>query len=115
MIQVLPLVPSVPRYDFSTVLDGETFGFTVYWNARDEAWYFDLFAEDETPIRYGVKIVLGSPLGRRTVNPAFPNGIMLAQDLSGEERDAGFDDLGTRVVVYFFTPDDLTELGAGTV
>lgn len=107
MPRQLPLIPSVARYDFATVLAGTTFVFEVYWNERDAAWYFDLLAEDETPIRYGVKILLGSPLGRRSVSPLFPQGVLLASDLSGEERDATFDDLGVRVVVYFFTADEL--------
>ncbi len=111
-MQRLPLVPSIPSYDFATVLDGVSYVFSVYWNARDDAWYFDLLADDETPIRHGIKIALGSPLGRRSRSPLFPRGLLLAEDLSGEERDAGFDDLGTRVVVYFLPLADLTLLGA---
>lgn len=106
----LPLVPSVGRYDFSTVLDGTTYGVEVYWNAREEAWYLDLLTDEDVPIRTGVKVVLGSALGRRSVSPLFPRGVLLAVDLSGEERDAAFDDLGTRVVVYFYTAADLGAL-----
>lgn len=110
MPQVLPLVPSVPSYRFGTVLNGDPFIIDVHWNGRDEAWYMDVLAEDETPIRHGIKILLGSPLGRRTIDPRFPRGMFLASDLSGEGRDAGLDDLGTRVVVYFFTPEEIQAL-----
>jgi hypothetical protein len=112
MAQQLPLVPAIANYDFATVLGGTTYVFNVYWNARDAAWYLDLLAEDETPIRHGVKILLGSPLGRRSASPLFPAGVLLASDLSGENLDATFDDLGTRVVVYFFTADELAALVA---
>ncbi len=109
-MQRLPLIPSVARYDFATVLGGTTYVFVVYWDARDEIWYFDLLAEDETPIRHGVAILLGSPLGRRTIDPLFPDGVLVADDLAGTQRDAGFDDMGTRVLVYFLTPEEVAAL-----
>ena len=99
--QQLPLVPSTPNYRFATTLDGTSYVFDVRWNARDEAWYLDVYDQNETLIRAGVKIVLGALLGRRSVDPAFPDGLLIATDLSGEGREATFDDLGTRVVVIF--------------
>lgn len=102
MPQQLPLVPSIPSYRVGTALGGTQYVLDVRWNARDAAWYMDVLAEDETPIRHGIKIVLGALLGRRTIDPAFPAGIMIATDLSGSGVDAGLDDLGTRVIVLFY-------------
>lgn len=106
MAQILPLVPSVPSYRVGTQLDGVQYVLDVRWNGRDGAWYMDILDEAAVAIRSGVKIVLGAFLGRRTVNPAFPAGLLVAADLSGEGRDATLDDLGTRVVVYFYTFDE---------
>lgn len=110
MPQLLPLIPSVPNYRVSTTLDGEQYILDVRWNGRDEAWYLDLLAEDETPIRRGMKVVLGVPLGARSVDLAFPDGFLLASDLSGAGREAGLDDLGARVRVYFYSREELLAL-----
>lgn len=109
MPQRLPLIPSVPAYQFGTTLDGIQYLFNIRWNTREEAWYMDILKEDETPIRHGIKVTLGSFLGRRSVNPDFPPGVLMAYDTSQENRDAGFDDLGTRVVVFFYTLDEFRE------
>ena len=106
----LPLVPSIPNYRFSSVLDGTQYIFNVRWNVRDAAWYFDLMAEDETPIRSGIKIVLGTSLGASSTAAFFQNNILVALDLLNSSRDAGLDDLGTRVRVLWSSLDDLAGL-----
>lgn len=108
----LPFVPSEPNYQFATVLDGVPYIIGVRWNARDAAWYMDLFAADASPICHGIKIVLGALLGRRTMDPRYPGGTLTAVDLSGKDADATLDDLGVRVVVYFYTFAELVGLGA---
>jgi hypothetical protein len=101
VIQTLPFEPSTPSYRVSTTLGDTQYLLDVHWNERAEAWYFDILAADETRIRSGIKVVLGTFLGGRCVTPGFPDGVLVATDTSGEGRDAGFDDLGTRVVVLF--------------
>ncbi len=108
---VLPFAPSLPNQRFGTTLDDVQYLFDVRWNERDAAWYFDLLAEDETPIRHGIKIVLGAALGGRVAAAAFPRGVLMAADTTGAGVEPGLDDLGTRVVVYFFTLAELDALG----
>lgn len=99
--QVLPLVPAEPSYRRSTTLGETQYLLDVHWNERAGAWYMDILASDETRIRSGIKIVLGALLGGQSVAPGFPDGILVAKDKSGQGRDAGYDDLGERVVVLF--------------
>lgn len=106
----MPFVPAAdsgPFYRVGVVLGDRQYIFDVRWNARDGAWYFDMFAEDESPIVVGVKIVLGALLGGRCVSADFPDGVFIASDLENTGRDATIDDLGTRVAVYFYTTDEL--------
>lgn len=110
MPQTLPLTPSRPHYTFSTTLAGTDYVFTARWNARAETWYLDLFDVDENPIRQSMAVVLGAPLGARSAHPDFPAGAFVASDLSGEQREAKLDDLGDRVQVYFYTPEELAAL-----
>lgn len=111
----LPLVPSVPSYRVGTALDGVNYILDVYWATEEDSpaggsWYFHLRDENAAMIRAGIRIVLGAFLGRRSVDKRFPRGVLIAADLSGDDRDAGIDDLGTRVVVYFYTPEEVAAL-----
>jgi hypothetical protein len=105
----LPLVPSVGNYRVGTTLDGTQYILDVLWNSREEAWYLDILAEDETVILIGSKIALGAYIGRRNTSPLFPHGTFFIQDLSGAGAEATYDDLGTRVVVDFWTAAELEE------
>ena len=103
----LPFVASEFNYRVTTLLDDTEYIFDVRWNGRDEAWYFDLSDAEGTLIRAGTKIVLGSYLGRRSVDSRYPNGVFAASDLSGGNRDATYTDLGTRVVVFYYPASEL--------
>lgn len=101
--------PSLPAYAFTTTLDDKEYLFDVHWNPRDEAWYFHLLDADESPIRHGIKVVLGAALGGTCADDRFPDGAFFAVDTSGQGLDAGIDDLGARVLVYFFPRATLDE------
>ncbi len=106
-MQQLPLIPTTQHYRVGTTLDGESFVLDIRWNGRDEAWYMDVLTEDETPIRHGIKIVMGGVLGGRVTDPRRPAGLLLAVDPTGSLVDATLDDLGTRVGVYFVPSAEL--------
>lgn len=110
MPQLLPLVPSLPNYRFATLLAGEEFIIDVHWNGREGAWYFDVLAKNEVMLAAGIKIILGSVLGGRNMPSEFPAGAFIAADLSGESREAGFDDIGVRVQVYFYAQSEVETL-----
>jgi hypothetical protein len=62
---------------------------------------------DETPIRRGIKIVLGAWLGNDCVDVDFPYGAFMAIDSTGEGREATLDDLGSRVDVLYFSRSEI--------
>ncbi len=103
MATFIPFVPGMVNYRLVTTIDGVTYIFDTRWNARDAAWYFDLLEEDETPIIYGVKVVLGTYLGRRSTHSFFRGGVLAAWDTSGQDLDAGIDDLGSRVQLVHYS------------
>jgi hypothetical protein len=110
MPELLPIDAAAPHYQIGTSIDGAQYVLEVRWNQRDEAWYLDILDEDEDPIAHGIKIVLGSVLGKRCVDPRMPAGALIAADLSGAGLDATLDDLGTRVVVYYYSADEVAEV-----
>lgn len=103
----IPFVPSIGLYNFSTTIGGTPYSFDARWNTRDAAWYVSLYEIDLTPIVLGVKVVLGAFLGRRCQHKLFRAGAFVAQDLSSQQLDAGFDDFGTRVIVKYIPVLDL--------
>lgn len=105
-MQLIPVEPSTPFQTFGTTLDGDHFVFEFRWNGRAGVWYMDIRDEDEDPIKLGVAVVLGVPLGRRCTDPRFPRGVLWAYDTSGAGRDPGIDDLGSRVLIYFLTAEE---------
>lgn len=110
-MQILPLTPSVPHERFNTVLNGTPYTFEVRWNAsangRRGAWFLDAFEADLTPIFRGAKIVLGTYIGRWKNHPLTRDGALVAIDTTRAGRDAGLDDLGTRVQVWYFTSTEI--------
>lgn len=112
MAQRLPIKPSVPSYRFGTNLDGVQYRFGFHWNERAEGWYMDVLESDDTPIRMGIRVVLGVRLGHRVADSRFPPGELVARDLSGAGREATLDDFGERVVIDYTTPAELAEFEA---
>ena len=104
----IPLIPEEFFYRVSTVLDERDYIFDVRWNARDSGWYFDLYDADGDLIRAGIKIMMSAFLGARSADPRYPAGTFIASDLSNEGRDATYLDLGVRVVVLFYTVEELS-------
>ena len=102
MPRAVPLSPSVPNYRVGTTLDGIPYIFDVRWNSRGAMWFIDILDIDEDPIASGLAAVLGTVLGIRVTDPRMPPGDLILTDTSGEDRDAGFDDLGDRVVLLYY-------------
>lgn len=107
MPEILPLISSVPHYEFVTDLGGASYLFELRWNHRDAAWYMSVSELDGQPIMRGVKIVIGGFLGRQYQHRLVSSGALIATDLSGANLDAGLDDLGSRVVVARWTSAEI--------
>ena len=94
----IPFQPSQNNYRMLVPMDNQVFIIDPKWNEQDQAWYFDLREQDETPILIGVKVVLGK-LGRTSTHQFFKDRTIDVIDTSGGRLDPGFDDLGARVQV----------------
>lgn len=111
MPEYLPFIQSDNNYRLQVPLSGVLYLFDVRWNDRDSAWYMDMYEADETPILLGVKLVLGNILGRRSRHLFFVQHLLRVVDTSGSGKDAGFDDLGSRVQVMHIPVSELDTMG----
>lgn len=112
---VIPFRPSISPYAFDVAIGDALYTIDVHWNAREEAWYFDVSDLSDIvrglyPIVKGVKIVLGTYLGRRAQHPLFQDGVMLCRVPQGDDvSEPRYDDMGTRVQVWYYTRAELAQ------
>lgn len=102
--EYLPFIPSDNNYTLRVVLGDDPVLIDVHWNSRDAAWYMDIYDDTRAPIAMGLKVVLGSPLGKGFQHvDFFQKHILQVVDTSGAQIDAAYDDLGTRIQVAHIT------------
>lgn len=97
----LPIKQEGSHFAFSTQLDDLAFGFEFRWNDREEAWFMSVKDGEGESIVDGVKVVVNIPLLNFFTDPRLPIGVLMALDTAGNNQDAGFADLGRRVVVSY--------------
>ena len=104
MSSYLPVIPTDPHYEFSCTLNEQQYTFEFRWNSRDGeegkgAWYFDMSDSDGRLVIAGVKVVLGTFLGRKSAHPFFQENVLYAIDTTLTNVDPTLDDLGTRIFI----------------
>lgn len=113
---VLPLKPSIGNFTFRTLLLDNEYLFRCRWNRQTLAYYLDVSESDKTPILYGMKVVLGTYLGRSSTHPLFRRGVFAPRiPLGTDRREAQFADLGVRVQVWYFTNEEAFAQVANTL
>jgi hypothetical protein len=105
MIVSLPITQDSANFDFAVELAGITWTFGFRWNRRGEMWVMTVGDGEGTPLVSGVFVVINTPLLRGRL-PALP-GDIIAIDSSGQGLDAAFEDLGRRVELFHYLPEDL--------
>ena len=104
MILELPFT-SDPAYVFTTQLGETKYRFDVKFNDRSGVWTLDLYdATTQTLIVASLPLVLGQDI----LEPYnFGIGALFCVDTTGQGLDAGADELGSRVKVYWAIPDEV--------
>lgn len=104
MIISLP-VSSDSAQTFITQLGDVKYLFNLRWNDRSQCWCMDMLTDsDQVVLLQGIPLVLGCDL-LQPYNLGI--GRMLVVDESGQGLDASYNDLGSRVKVYWFSPDEV--------
>jgi hypothetical protein len=102
----IPLRGDMPHYTFEVELEGAVYGFDFRWNERAEGWFVGMYNSRGEPLAVGKRLVVAFPLFARHKGPDFPPGMLIAVDTTGEDRDPGLNDLGSRVKLYYFDSTD---------
>ena len=105
MILELPF-SNDPAQVFTAQLGDTKYTIDAKYNDRSGVWTLDLYdAATQALVVASLPLVIGQDL----LEPYnFGIGSILCVDTSGQGADAGPDDLGERVKVYWFSPDEVT-------
>ena len=99
-------VSNDPAQVFTTQLGETKYVFDVKYNDRSGVWTLDLYdATTQALVVASLAMVIGHDL----LEPYnFGIGRLFCFDMTNQGLDAGPDDLGDRVKLYWFSPDEVT-------
>lgn len=106
---VIPFT-SDPAQDFTVALGEAKYRLEARYNDRSESWTLDITRDaDEEILVVGVPMLIGQDI----LKPyALGIGGIVVTDLANTGLDAGPDDLGSRVIVTWFSEDELDQIPA---
>jgi hypothetical protein len=100
-ILTIPTSTTLAVYRFSIELDGLVYELAMFFNQRDERWYFDLYDEAGSLLRAGLKVTTNFPILRLDQSNDRLPGEMIGVEPSGEDLFAGLEDLGNIVTLTY--------------
>lgn len=102
----IPVFPENASFTENITLDGVNYIMHIYWNVRDEYWYFGLFLPDGTMVLNGIKMPVNYTLISSFVGANVPPGDFILFDESGNNAPCGRDELGERCILLYISGDD---------
>lgn len=112
MARLIPVNGALTHSRLQCQLDGTSFGLEFRWNERASGWFFSIYAADGTLLLANRRLVVNWLLTARFRDTRLPLGDFIATDTSGQNQEAGLNDLGTRVVVKYLEAKDFPPGGA---
>lgn len=98
---VIPTRTDLEDYEIEVELTAVSFLLRFTWNYREEFWFMTVSDADSNIVAAGIKIVISKPLLLEVPGTAKPDGNLIAIDTSGEDVEAGLNDLGERVLLMW--------------
>ena len=96
----LPVSSTSPAYTFQSDLEGVTYTFGFYYNARTDLWTMDIMDVDENPLIMGVSLLMNVLLANDS-QAGGPPGSLYLYDSQGTGDDPHLADLGVRHQVVY--------------
>ena len=108
-IPLLPVgskVQTLPDFTVQADLDDVTYTLRFRWNNRAEFWWLSVLDETGTVLYAHVKAVVNFPYATYRATP-IPPGALVLVDTSGKGHECGFEDLGARCALLYFTASEI--------
>lgn len=84
---------------------GTTYGLEFHYNSAGDFFTVDLYHAGEL-LAAGERLVYGWPLFATYAAEGFPQAALVPLDISGQEDDVTWDNLGESVFLYVITQED---------
>ena len=97
----IPVRSDIPAYEFQIELEQQLYFLLFSYNDREGRWFLDILDSLQSPIVRGIKLLTGWPVVSRFQDTRLPPGEFFMLDTAGQNKDAGRDDLGTRVLMIY--------------
>ena len=104
----IPINKDKIPYHFAIRLAGETYGMEFHYNNEGDFFTVDLSRGEEL-FAAGEKLVFGSPLFSAYTDTRFPKAAIIPLDLAGREDDVVWANLGSSVLLYIITPEEMED------
>lgn len=101
MSVVIPFFNTESNFRQEIILDNESYLFDFTWNERSEQWSMSILQPDETPLIYGVKLVLAYSLLDQFEYLDLPPGEFYCVDTTGDEIEVNRDNIGDTVELVY--------------
>lgn len=103
MALVLTTQPIDLQLDMELTLESIAFVLRLEWSTRSQRWRYGFWADEETPILVGRRLIPGMFMNNRYTGELLPDGVFMCARLDGTTRPVGMNELG-RDALIFYTP-----------
>ena len=97
----LPVRSDIRSYTFTIDLEDRTYTLRFRFNERLGLWTMDIADAQDVDIALGIPIQTDVDMFSQIIDTDLPPGNFVAIDETGEGRDAGEDDLGNDVKLFY--------------
>lgn len=109
-VEILPLFSGRAAYNYNIVIDSVSYRFRFWWANRHGSWYMDILESDFTPIRTGIRLIVGWPLTLRdAANDLLFDGVVLVSRIDTETREPTLQDMGNNILLTLMTDPDIPD------
>lgn len=97
----IPTFTDPSNYTEEVELDEAVFVLSFNFNSRDDRWYLDVLDQNDNQLRSSIRLVSGFPLFARWQIRGRPDGELTMIDPSGQDIEAGIDNIGIEVFLTY--------------
>lgn len=97
----IPTRSDLKAYELQIELDGTVYTLGLRFNERLGLWMMDIADANENDLLNGIPLLTNVPLTDDYVAEGLPPGRFICEDTTGQNRDAGVEDLGNTVRLLY--------------
>jgi len=106
MAELIP-IRNFPEFTEDITLDGTAYKFRFKQNFRGQFDTLDVLTKEGVVLVAGMKLCLNTSLFKRHPGRGLPPGELFVVDLSGNNDVIEFEDFDGRIVLFYYTEDEL--------